>query len=78
MIPGQPIRYAGWFAYYHELVLQTGNVCIQKGKHIFPYLIREKAWAVLNIFGGQEAMVKVGNAVRISPNSVLKGFQGYY
>lgn len=51
-----------------ELLLKEG-MYVQKGQTIFSIVDPAKAWVVLNIFAGQAAMIKVGNKVRISPET---------
>jgi len=51
-----------------ELSLKEG-MYVQKGQNIFSIFNSNKAWAVLNIFAGQAAMIKVGNKVRITPET---------
>ncbi len=58
-----------------ELSVKEG-MYVQKGQNIFSVFNPDRAWAVLNIFTGQEAMVKVGNKVRITPETnPLKDFR---
>ncbi len=51
-----------------ELSVKEG-MYVQKGQNIFAVYNPNKAWALLNIFTGQAAMVKVGNKVRITPET---------
>lgn len=51
-----------------ELSVKEG-MYIQKGQNIFAVYNPNRAWALLNIFTGQAAMVKVGNKVRITPET---------
>ena len=51
-----------------ELAIKEG-MYVQKGQLIFSVFNPNKAWALLNIFAGQAAMVKVGNKVRITPET---------
>jgi Cu(I)/Ag(I) efflux system membrane fusion protein len=51
-----------------ELSIKQG-MYIQKGQNIFSVYNPYKAWALLNIFPGQAAMVKVGNRVRVAPET---------
>lgn len=51
-----------------ELPVKEG-MYVQKGQNIFTVYNPNRAWAVLNIFPGQAAMVKVGNKVRITPEA---------
>ncbi len=51
-----------------ELAVKEG-MYIQKGQNIFSVFNPNKAWVVINIFTGQEALVKVGNKVRITPET---------
>lgn len=51
-----------------ELPLKEG-MYITKGQNLFVIYNPSKAWVVLNIFSGQAGMVKVGDKVRISPET---------
>ena len=51
-----------------ELPLKEG-MYVQKGQSIFFVFNPTNAWAVINIFAGQAAMVKVGDKVRITPET---------
>ena len=51
-----------------ELSIKEG-MYVQKGQNIFSIFNQNKAWALLNIFAEQSALVKVGNKVRITPES---------
>jgi Cu(I)/Ag(I) efflux system membrane fusion protein len=51
-----------------ELQLKEG-MYITKGQNLFSIYNPSKAWAVLNIFSGQAGMVKVGDKVRIAPET---------
>lgn len=51
-----------------ELAVKEG-MYVQKGQNIFSVFNPDKAWALLNIFTGQAALVKVGNKVRITPET---------
>jgi Cu(I)/Ag(I) efflux system membrane fusion protein len=51
-----------------ELPLKEG-MYVTKGQNLFIIYNPSKAWAVLNIFSGQAGMVKVGDKVRISPET---------
>ncbi len=51
-----------------ELPVKEG-MYVQKGQNIFAVYNPNKAWVLLNIFTGEAAMVKVGNKVRISPET---------
>ncbi len=51
-----------------ELSIKEG-MYVQKGQNIFSVFNPNRAWAILNIFAGQAAMVKVGNKVRITPET---------
>ena len=58
-----------------ELSVKEG-MYVQKGQNIFSVFNPNKAWALINIFTGQVAMVKVGNSVRITPEAnPLKDFR---
>ena len=59
-----------------ELSLKEG-MYVQKGQSIFSIYNPDRAWAILNIYGENQALVKAGNAVRvISGNCAHKRFQG--
>lgn len=51
-----------------ELQLKEG-MYVTKGQNLFSIYNPSKAWAVLNIFSGQAGMVKVGDKVRIVPET---------
>ena len=51
-----------------ELSVKEG-MYVQKGQNIFAVYNPNRAWALLNIFTGQAAMVKVGNKARITPET---------
>lgn len=51
-----------------ELNIKEG-MYLQKGQTIFAVFNPNRAWVVLNIFAGQAATIKLGNKVRIIPES---------
>jgi Cu(I)/Ag(I) efflux system membrane fusion protein len=51
-----------------ELSLKEG-MYIQKGQSIFTVYNPDRAWALLNIYGENQALIKVGNAVRVVPET---------
>lgn len=51
-----------------QLLLKEG-MNVQKGQNLFTVYNPGKAWALLNIFAGQAAMIKVGDKVRITPET---------
>lgn len=51
-----------------ELSLKEG-MYLQKGQPAFTVFNPEKAWAILNIYGQNQSLVKKGNAVRIVPET---------
>lgn len=51
-----------------ELSLKEG-MYIQKGQSIFTVFNPGRAWAVLNIYGDNQSLIKTGNAVRIIPET---------
>jgi len=51
-----------------ELPVKEG-MYVQKGQIIFQLFNTDKSWVLLNIFPEQQAMVRVGNAVRIIPET---------
>lgn len=59
-----------------ELSLKEG-MYVTKGQNLFTIYNPSRAWAVLNIFSGQATMVKVGDKVRIVPETAPdKDFRG--
>lgn len=58
-----------------EISLKEG-MYLQKGQSIFTVYNPERAWAILNIYGDQQGLIKKGNAVRIIPETApLKNFR---
>jgi Cu(I)/Ag(I) efflux system membrane fusion protein len=58
-----------------ELSVKEG-MYVQKGQNIFSVFNPNKAWVLLNVFADQLAMVKVGDKVRITPETnPLKDFR---
>jgi len=51
-----------------ELSLKEG-MYLQKGQSIFTVYNPDKAWVILNIYGENQSLVKIGNAVRIAPET---------
>lgn len=51
-----------------ELSIKEG-MYIQKGQNVFSVYNPNKAWALLNIYADMQSMIKVGNAVRITPET---------
>lgn len=51
-----------------ELSLKEG-MYLQKGQSIFSVFNPDRAWAILNIYGENQGLVKTGNAVRIIPET---------
>lgn len=51
-----------------ELSLKEG-MYIQKGQSVFSIFNPDKAWVILQIYGDNQSLVKVGNAVRILPET---------
>lgn len=51
-----------------ELSLKEG-MYLQKGQSIFAVYNPGRAWAVLNIYGDNQALIKTGNAVRVTPET---------
>lgn len=51
-----------------ELSLKEG-MYVTRGQNLFVIYNPSKAWAVLNIFSGQAGMVKIGDKVRVSPET---------
>lgn len=51
-----------------ELSVKEG-MYVQKGQNIFSVYNPNRAWALLNIFTGQAALVKTGNKVRVRPET---------
>ncbi len=58
-----------------EISLKEG-MYLQKGQSIFTVYNPERTWAILNIYGDQQGLIKKGNAVRIIPETApLKNFR---
>lgn len=51
-----------------ELSLKEG-MYLQKGQSIFSVYNPDRAWVMLNIYGDNQSLVKVGNAVRVTPET---------
>ena len=51
-----------------ELRIKEG-MYVQKGQNIFSVYDPAKAWAVVNLFSGQSALVKLGDKVRVVPET---------
>lgn len=51
-----------------ELPLKEG-MYVQKGQSLFSVFSTEKAWALLNIYADQQALLKQGNKVTITPET---------
>ncbi len=59
-----------------ELSLKQG-MYIQKGQSLFTVYNTDRAWVVLNLFAGTQSLVKVGNAITITPETTPnKKFRG--
>jgi len=60
-----------------ELSIKEG-MYIQKGQNVFSVYNPDKAWALLNIYADMQSLIKVGNAVRIIPEtSPSKDFRAF-
>jgi len=60
-----------------ELSIKEG-MYLQKGQNVFSVYNPNRAWALLNIYAGMEPLVKVGNAVRINPETApSKNFRAF-
>ena len=51
-----------------ELSLKEG-MYIQKGQSVFTVFNPDRAWAVINIYGDNQSLVKTGNTVRVVPET---------
>ena len=51
-----------------ELSLKEG-MYVQKGQSVFTVFNPDRAWAILSIYGDNQALVKVGNTVRLIPET---------
>jgi len=51
-----------------ELSLKEG-MYVQKGQSVFTVFNPDKAWAVLNVYGDNQSLVKTGNTVRVVPET---------
>jgi membrane fusion protein, copper/silver efflux system len=54
-----------------ELSLKEG-MYIQKGQSVFTVFNPDRAWAILNIYGDNQSLVKTGNTVRVVPETAPK------
>ena len=52
-----------------ELSLKEG-MYVQKGQSVFTVFNPDRAWAILNIYAENQALVRIGNAVRVVPETV--------
>lgn len=52
-----------------ELSLKEG-MYVQKGQSVFTVFNPDRAWVILNIYGDNQSLVKVGNTVRVIPETV--------
>ena len=52
-----------------ELSLKEG-MYVQKGQSVFTVFNPDRAWAILNIYGENQSLVKKGNTVRVVPETV--------
>lgn len=51
-----------------ELSLKEG-MYVQKGQSVYTVFNPDKAWAILNIYGDNQSLVKTGNTVRVVPET---------
>lgn len=51
-----------------ELSLKEG-MYVQKGQSVFTVFNPDKAWAILNIYGDNQSLIKTGNTVRVVPET---------
>jgi Cu(I)/Ag(I) efflux system membrane fusion protein len=51
-----------------ELSLKEG-MYVQKGQSVFTVFNPDKAWAILNIYGDNQSLIKAGNTVRVVPET---------
>jgi Cu(I)/Ag(I) efflux system membrane fusion protein len=51
-----------------ELSLKEG-MYLQKGQPIFTVFNPDKAWAILNVYAEHQSLVKIGNTVRVTPET---------
>jgi Cu(I)/Ag(I) efflux system membrane fusion protein len=51
-----------------ELSLKEG-MYLEKGQSIFTVYNPDRAWAILNIYGDNQGLIKTGNAVRVIPET---------
>lgn len=51
-----------------ELSLKEG-MYVQKGQSVFTVFNPDKAWAILNIYGDNQSLIKAGNTVKIVPET---------
>jgi len=65
---GQPLQRMDLSGTVEELPVKEG-MYVQKGQTVFQLFNTDRSWVLLNLFPGQEAVVKVGNAVRVVPET---------
>jgi Cu(I)/Ag(I) efflux system membrane fusion protein len=51
-----------------ELSLKEG-MYVQKGQSVFTVFNPDRAWAILNIYGDNQSLIKTGNTVRVVPET---------
>jgi Cu(I)/Ag(I) efflux system membrane fusion protein len=73
---GQPLQRMDISGTVEELPVKEG-MYVEKGQTVFQLFNTDKSWVLLNLFPGQEAAVKVGNPVRVAPETAPdKDFRG--
>lgn len=73
---GQPLQRMDVSGTVQELPVKEG-MYVEKGQTVFQLFNTDRSWVLLNLFPGQEAVVKVGNPVRVTPETAPdKNFSG--
>lgn len=56
-----------------ELLLKEG-MYVQKGQSVFTVFNPDKAWAILNIYGDNQSLIKTGNTVKVVPETAPNNY----
>jgi Cu(I)/Ag(I) efflux system membrane fusion protein len=54
---------------HHRRAFTERRMYLQKGQSVFSVYNPDRAWAILNIYGESQSLVKVGNTVRVIPET---------
>ena len=74
--PGSSFMSSGRPLVTRELMLKEG-MYVQKGQTVLTVMNPHKLWAILNIYGADQSLIKIGNPVKIVPESdTMENFTG--